>query len=343
MSIEQKIAEMLAESSKLDEFKVAGKEGGMDPGTHGAQAGDQAVIRTATNTVPNGGVTPNPANAKNNVDDEDEAANATSKKSNPATASAVAGDQEVVRVGDTTVKGVKEDIDALMNGEELSEEFRAKATTIYEAAVMSRVKEEVARIEEEFNSKLAEQVEDIKEGLVEKVDGYLDYVVEQWIAQNEIALEHGMKSEILEGFVSGLKGLFEEHYIDVPEEKFDVLGSLEEQVAELEAKLNETVETNVELNKTIGQLKRAELVQEAAEGLADTEVEKLKGLAEELTYEDEATFKTKLQTIRENYFTTKAQADVKSVVTDAPVDTLTEEKKLDPVMAAYTSVLNRNK
>ena len=343
MSIEQKIAEMLAESSKLDEFKVAGKEGGMDPGTHGAQAGDQAVIRTATNTVPNGGETPNPANAKNNVDDEDEAANATSKKSNPATASAVAGDQEVVRVGDTTVKGVKEDIDALMNGEELSEEFRAKATTIYEAAVMSRVKEEVARIEEEFNSKLAEQVEDIKEGLVEKVDGYLDYVVEQWIAQNEIALEHGMKSEILEGFVSGLKGLFEEHYIDVPEEKFDVLGSLEEQVAELEAKLNETVESNVELNKTIGQLKRAELVQEAAEGLADTEVEKLKGLAEELTYEDEATFKTKLQTIRENYFTTKAQADVKSVVTDAPVDTLTEEKKLDPVMAAYTSVLNRNK
>lgn len=345
MSIEQKIAEMLAESNKqqLDEYKVAGKEGGMDSGKDGAQAGDQAVIRSATNTVPNGGETPNPENAKNNVDNEDEAANATAKKANPATASSVAGDQSVVRVGDTAVKGVKEDIDALMNGEELSEEFRAKATTIYEAAVMTRVKEEMTRIEEEFNSKLAEQVEEIKEGLVEKVDGYLDYVVEQWIAQNEIALEHGMKSEILEGFVSGLKGLFEEHYIDIPEEKFDVLGSLEEQVAELEAKLNETVESNVALNKTIGELKRAELVQEAAEGLADTEVEKLKGLAEELTYEDEATFKTKLQTIRENYFTTKAQADVKSVVTDAPVDVLTEEKKLDPVMAAYTSILNRNK
>jgi hypothetical protein len=343
MSIEQKIAEMLAESSKLDEFKVSGKEGGMDPGTHGAQAGDQAVIRTATNTVPNGGETPNPENAKNNVDDEDEAADATSKKPNQATAKAVAGDQEVVRVGDTAVKGVKEDIDALMNGEELSEEFRAKATTIYEAAVMTRVKEEVARINEEFESKLAEQVEEIKEGLVEKVDGYLDYVVEQWIAQNEIALEHGMKSEILEGFVAGLKGLFEEHYIDIPEEKFDVLGSLEEQVAELTAKLDETVASNVGLNKTIGELKRAELVQEATDGLADTEVEKLKGLAEELSYEDEATFKTKLQTIRENYFTTKAQADVKSVVTDAPVDTLTEEKKLDPVMSAYTSILNRNK
>jgi hypothetical protein len=345
MSIEQKIAEMLAESNKqqLDEFKVSGKEGGMDTGKDGAQSGDQSVMRTATNTVPNGGETPNPENAKNNVQDEDEAADATSKKANRATANAVAGDAAVVRVGDTAVKGVKEDIDALMNGEELSEEFRAKATTIYEAAVTTRVKEEMTRIEEEFNSKLAEQVETIKEGLVEKVDGYLDYVVEQWIAQNEIALEHGMKSEILEGFVSGLKGLFEEHYIDIPEEKFDVLGSLEEQVAELEAKLNETVESNIELNKTLGELKRAELVQEASSGLADTEVEKLKGLAEELTYEDETTFKTKLQTIRENYFTTKAQSDVKSVVTDAPVDTLTEEKKLDPVMAAYTSVLNRNK
>jgi hypothetical protein len=345
MSIEQKIAEMLAESNKqqLDEFKPMGNEGGSNSTKGSAQSGDQAVIRTATNTIPATAEVANPENAKNNVQDEDEAANATSKKSNPATAKAVAGDASVVRVGDTAVKGVKEDIDALMNGEELSEEFRAKATTIYEAAVTTRVKEEMTRIEEEFNSKLAEQVETIKEGLVEKVDGYLDYVVEQWIAQNEIALEHGMKSEILEGFVSGLKGLFEEHYIDIPEEKFDVMGSLEEQVAELEAKLNETVASNIELNKSLGELKRAELVQEASSGLADTEVEKLKGLAEELTYEDETTFKTKLQTIRENYFTTKAQSDVKSVVTDAPVDTLTEETKLSPVMAAYTSVLNRNK
>jgi hypothetical protein len=228
-----------------------------------------------------------------------------------------------------------------MNGEELSEEFRAKATTIYEAAVMTRVNAEVARIEEEFNSKLLEATEQVKEGLVEQVDGYLDYVVEQWIAQNEIALEHGMKSEILEGFVSGLKGLFEEHYIDIPEEKFDVLGSLEEQVEQLEAKLNEQVAANVELNKTVGSMKRSEIVAEAAEGLTDTEVEKFTGLAEELSYEDEQSFKIKVQTIRENYFTTKAQADVKSVVTDTPVDTLVEEKKLNPAMTAYVSMLNR--
>ena len=236
---------------------------------------------------------------------------------------------------------MKEDMDALMNGEELSEEFKQKAATIYEAAVMTRVKSEVARIEEEFNTMLEEATEQVKEGLVEQVDGYLDYVVEQWIAQNEIALEHGMKSEILEGFVSGLKGLFEEHYIDIPEEKFDVLGSLEEHVEQLEAKLNEQLAANVELNKTVGSMKRSEIVAEAAEGLTDTEVEKFSGLAEELSYEDDQSFKTKVQTIRENYFTTKAQADVKSVVTDTPVDSLVEEKKLNPTMNAYVSMLNR--
>ena len=337
MSIEQKIAELLAESKAnqvTEAVKLAGAEGGSDSGKDGAQSGDQAVIRTATNTVPNGGETPNPDNARNNVQDEKEAEGGTAKKVSTSAPEA------------STLKGtstVKEDIDALMNGEELSEEFRTKATTIFEAAVMTRVQSEVARIEEEFESKLQEATEKNKEGLVEQVDGYLDYIVEQWIAQNEIALEHGMKSEILEGFVAGLKGLFEEHYIDIPEEKFDVLGSLEEQVEELEAKLNEQVAANVELNKVVAESKRIEIVQEACSGLVDTEVEKLKGLAEELSFEDAESFKSKVQTIRENYFTTKAQADVKSVVTDAPVDTLTEEKKLDPAMAAYASILNRNK
>jgi hypothetical protein len=347
MSIERKIAEMLAESraketTQLNEFNSMGKEGGMDSGKDGAQAGEQAVIRKSANVIPATAEVANPDNAKNNVTDEDAAANSTTKKTNPANARAVAGDQAVVRNGDA-VKGVKEDIDALMNGEELSEEFREKATTIYEAAVMTRVNEEVARIEEEFDSKLKEAIEESKKGLVEQVDGYLDYIVEQWITQNELALERGMKSEIVEGFIGGLKGLFEEHYIDIPEEKFDVLGSLEEQVASLEEKLNEQVATNIEMSKALGALERSEIVDEISEGLADTEVEKLKGLSEELSYEDVESFKNKVQTIRENYFTTKAQADIKSVVTDAPVDQLNEEKKLDPQMAAYTSVLNRTK
>ena len=344
MSIEQKIAELLAESraKQLEEAKFAGAEGGQNSAKGNAEAGDQTPIRKSSNAVPASGTEDNPSNAKNNVQDEDEAANATSKKANPANSSAEAGDQTPIRKGDA-VKGVKEDIDALMNGEDLSEEFRQKATTIFEAAVMTRVNEELARIEEEFDSRLQVAIEENKEGLVEQVDGYLDYVVEQWIAQNELALEHGMKSEIVEGFIHGLKGLFQEHYIDIPEEKFDVLNALEEQVSELEEKLNEQVAANVEMNKTLGSLKRAEIVSEISEGLAATEVEKLKGLAEELSYEDEESFKVKVQTIRENYFNTKAQADIKSVVTDAPVDQLTEEKKLDPAMAAYTSILNRNK
>jgi hypothetical protein len=339
MSIEQKIAEILAESKKLDEFKVAGTEGGMDPGTHGAVAGNQAVIRDASNNVPNGGETPNADNAKNNVDNEDEAANATSQKSNPATAKAVAGDQAVIRTGTS----VKEDVDALLNGEELSEEFRAKAETIFEAAVMTRVKAELARIEEEFESKLAEQVAQNTEGLVEQVDGYLGYIAEQWMTQNEIALERGMKSDILEGFIGGLKNLFEEHYIDIPEEKFDVLGEMESKIDELEAKLNEQVAANIELSKTLAESNRSEIVKTVSEGLTDTETEKFMSLVEELSYEDQASFETKVKTIRENYFTTKGSTEIKSVVTDAPVEALTEEKKvtLDPAMSAYAAQLNK--
>jgi hypothetical protein len=339
MSIEQKIAEILAESKKLDEFKVAGTEGGMDPGTHGAVAGNQAVIRDASNNVPNGGETPNADNAKNNVDNEDEAADATSKKSNPATAKAVAGDQAVIRTGTS----VKEDVDALLNGEELSEEFRAKAETIFEAAVMTRVKAELARIEEEFESKLAEQVAQNTEGLVEQVDGYLGYIAEQWMTQNEIALERGMKSDILEGFIGGLKNLFEEHYIDIPEEKFDVLGEMESKIDELEAKLNEQVAANIELSKTLAESNRSEIVKTVSEGLTDTETEKFMSLVEELSYEDQASFETKVKTIRENYFTTKGSTEIKSVVTDAPVEALTEEKKvtLDPAMSAYAAQLNK--
>ena len=336
MSIEQKIAEILAES------KVAGKEGGSDPGTHGAVTADKAPVRQG-DAVPAQSPEQNAENKKNDVDNEDEAANATSKKSNPATASSVAGDQAPVRKGDA-IKGVKEDIDALFNGEELTEDFRTKATTIFEAAVMARVKNEVVRIEEEFESKLAEQVAKNTEGLVEQVDGYLGYVAEQWMAQNEIALERGIKSEILESFVSGMKSLFEEHYIDVPEEKYDLLGEMEEKVSELEAKLNEQVAANIDLAKTIAESKRTEIVKSISEGLTDTEAEKFLGLVEELSYEDAESFENKVKTIRENYFTNKQTTVVESVVTDAPVEVLTEEKKpqVDPSMNAYLSALTKS-
>ena len=332
MSIEQKIAEILAESKKqkLDEAKFAGTEGGSKSTKENAEAGDQAVIRTG-NPVPNGGNTPNPDNARNNVQDEKDAEDAPTGKMNPHN-----GDQKPVRP-------MKEDIDAMLGDAELTEEFKTKAATIFEAAVLARVAEEAARIQEEFEAKLAEQVEQNTQGIVEQVDGYLGYMAEQWMAQNEIALEQGMKSEILEGFVNGLKGLFEEHYIDIPEERFDVLGEMENKIAELESKIDEQVEANIELTKTLAEAKRAEIIGTVSEGLTDTETEKFLSLAKEIAFEDSESFETKLKTIRESYFTAKQLTEVKSVVTDAPVEVLTESKAkaVDPVMAQYLSALNK--
>ncbi len=239
---------------------------------------------------------------------------------------------------------VADDVAALVNGEDLTEEFKAKAATIFEAAIVNRVKQEVAALEEEFEAKLEEAAAKNQEGLVEKVDGYLNYVVETWIAQNEIALERGMKSEILENFVSGLKGLFEENYIDIPEEKFDVVGQMEETIEELQAKLDEQLAANVEMNKVIAEQARVDIIKDACNGLTDTEVEKFTGLAEELAFEDAESFATKVQTIRENYFTNKAgKALVESVVTDTPVESLTEEKVIDPSMKRYMNALNNVK
>ena len=239
---------------------------------------------------------------------------------------------------------VSEDVAALINGEELSEEFKTKAATIFEAAVVTRVKQEIAKLDEQFDTKLAEQVESIKEGLVEKVDGYLNYVVETWIAQNEIALERGMKSDILENFVSGLKDLFVESWIDVPEDKYDVLADMETQVSELQAKLDEQLAANVEMNKVIAEQARVDIIKDACNGLTDTEVEKFTGLAEELAFEDAESFATKVQTIRENYFTNKAgKVIVESVVTDTPVESLTEEKVIAPQMKQYMTALNNIK
>ena len=338
MSIEQKIAQILAESKqqKLDEAKLAGAETGAKDVTANSAGGDKAPIRQG-DAVPANSAEQNPDNARNDKQDEKDAEKAPAGSMNPHN-----GDQSPVRQGNA-VKGMKEDMDALFNGEELSEEFKTKAATIYEAAVMARVNQEVTRIEEEFAAKLAEQVEQNTQGIVEQVDGYLGYIAEQWIAQNELALERGIKSEILEGFVNGLKDLFEEHYIEVPEERFDVLGEMEDAIAELKSKLDEQVEANVELTKTLAEAKRQEIVKQISEGLTDTETEKFMGLVEELSYEDAETYETKVKTIRENYFAAK-KTEVASVVTDAPVEVLTEEKKvatIDPKMSAYLSALNK--
>ena len=349
MSIEQKIAELLAESRAaqgLEEERVKpnGTESGKsDKATSSSVAGEKSGASVSgSNAVNPTDSGENPDNARNNVQDEKEAEGGTEKKTNPANSSAVDAEKNGASVkGTNAVKGMKEDMDALFTGEELSEEFKDKATTIFESAVMVRVKEEVSRLEEEYAARLEEETASQIEGLVEQVDGYLGYIAEQWIAQNELALENGIKSEIVEGFITGMKGLFEEHYIDVPEEKYDVLGEMESTIEALEAKLNEQVETNVALTKQVAETSRAQIVAEAAEGLSDVEAEKFQGLVEELSFDSVESFSTKVKTLRESYFTNKQTAEVQSVVTDAPVETLTEDKKLDPTMARYLSALTK--
>ena len=329
MSIEQKIAELLEESKTqgLSEETVAEE-------TTEEVVEDQEAIAEETNeeVVAEGEMPPalKKAMKKKDGDDEDDDEEEDEK------------DEKEMKKEEISFD-VKEDVAALTEGEELSEEFKQKAETIFEAAVVARVKAETARIEEEFETRLNEQVEKNVEGLVEQVDGYLGYVAEQWIENNELALERGMKSEILEGFVEGLKGLFEQHYIDVPEERFDVLGDMEQKMEELEDKLNEQVKKNIEAQKVISEHQRKEILDIAKEGLTDTEVEKLVGLSEELAFDDAETFAKKIQTIRESYFTNKAKSDtiVESVISDEPVEELTEEvkKSVDPKMAAYMSAL----
>lgn len=340
MSIEQKIAALLAEARSFEEEQLeegAAVDAATNATTQKANRVTQGASAPEATNLQGAPSSEEPSNAKNDVEDQSAAENATSKKPNKATAAAAPAET-------SNLSSVKEDIDALMNGESLSEEFRTKATTIFEAAVMARVNQEVANLQEEFDARLNEKVEEITEGLVDKVDGYLNYVVEQWIEQNEIALESGIKSEIMEEFIGKIKNAFEESYIEIPEEKYDVLGAMQEQLEQLEAKLDETLSANVELSKVVNEQARVTAIAEAAAGLTDTDAEKFKGLAEELSFDTAESFSGKLQTIRENYFTNKSSATalVESIVTDSPVQ-LTEEapvKTVDPNMSQYLRVLN---
>lgn len=333
MSIEQKIAEIILAESKAKDIQE-------DVEIVAAEETTEDVVAEATYiNDPSDGGEENQANKKNNVDKQEIGGKAKATNANNK-------DEEAPEARPAALS-MKEDIAALTDGEELTEEFKQKAATIFEAAVMNRVKQEVAKLDEAYEVKLSEQVEQIKEGLVEKVDGYLDYVVEQWMEQNEIALERGMKSEILEGFVGGLKSLFEEHYIDIPDEKFDVLGALEEEVEWLKSKLDEQLSSNVELNKELSGYQISQIKADLSEGLAETDKEKFHALVEELEFDGVETFKKKAQTIRESYFTNKATTKtvVESVVTDAPVS-LNEEapaKAIAPTIKGYLSALDNLK
>tara|TARA_B100001057_G_scaffold440239_1_gene474002 strand:- start:1533 stop:2564 length:1032 start_codon:yes stop_codon:yes gene_type:complete len=200
-----------------------------------------------------------------------------------------------------------QDVDALVAGEELSEEFRNRAATIFEAVVTAKVNDEVKALQEAFEESLTEEVEKIKTELAEKVDDYLSYAAENWMKENTLQVEHGIKTEMSESFFNGLKSLFLEHNFSVPEEKFNLLDGMVGELDDMEAKLNETIETNVALNKQIGDFIKMEIVYECATGLAETQKEKLASLAEGVEFENEADFRKKVETIKESYFTRKAE------------------------------------
>ena len=236
---------------------------------------------------------------------------------------------------------VTADVDALVKDEDLSEEFKSKAATIFEAAVNSKVKEAKKKMMAGYEEKLKEESEKAKGELVEKVDSYLAYVVEEWMKENELALERGIKGEIAEDFISGLKKLFEEHYISVPDEKYDVLEDQASKIESLEKKLNEEIEKNVELNKENSESKRASIVNEMGEDLAETSKEKFNKLAEEVEYKNEEDFKAKVATIKESYFGAKKEAS--SDIDDVAVGESTENVDLSKSMAAYTAAITKTK
>ena len=239
---------------------------------------------------------------------------------------------------------VSEHVDALVNGEnDLSEEFKTKAATVFEAAIKSKVGEIAESMEADYNNKLEQESAKAKEELTEKVDSYLSYVVEEWMKENEIALERGIKGEIAEDFISGLKKLFSEHYIDVPDEKYDVLEAQATKIETLESKLNEQIEKNVELNKDNSVKSQKEIMAEVANDLADTQKEKFAKLAEEIEYSTAEDFKKKCETIKESYFGQKAKADEALDDVAAAGETSLSNEDLSKAMAAYTAAISKTK
>ena len=239
---------------------------------------------------------------------------------------------------------LSDDVKALVSTDaDLSEEFKEKAATIFETAVKTRIQEQVKVLEAQYEDKLSKESETIKEAMTEKVDSYLNYVVEEWMKENELAVERGIRTEIAEDFITGLKDLFKEHYIDVPEEKYNVLDDLTNQTKELEGKLNEQIEKNVNLTKEVNDSERTNLVAEVSADLADTEKEKFASMAENVEFESAPKFREKLETIKESYFPktkieeTASKDEVDSVAANEPVVEASSD-----AMAAYTAAISRN-
>jgi len=254
-----------------------------------------------------------------------------------------------IKPSDLPEINVKEDIEALVQGEELSEEFKTKASTIFEAAVYQKVMEVATKkteeLEEEYTKNLQEEIITFRDELTEKVDGYLNYVVEEWMKENELSLDSSLRSEITEEFIGGLKGLFQEHYIEVPDEKVDMVENLFDRVEELETKLNGKIEENVKVTNELNEYRKNKIVEEVSNDLADTQSEKLKTLTEGVSMEegDVEDFESKVKQIKESYFPSQVKKD--EVISEEGVSSEDQEEtpvKMNNIMEAYSQAIARN-
>jgi len=248
---------------------------------------------------------------------------------------------EVVEEEEKIEYSVEDDINALIEGEELSESFREKAATIFEAAINSKVKGIKEELTASYEEKLIEEVASIKEELKDRVDSYLEYVADEWIAENQLAVESGLKEEMTESFISGMKSLFEEHYVTIPEEKYDVIESMVDKLDEMEGKLNEQIEKNVALNKRLAESVSDVVFAEVTDGLAQTQKDKLAGLVDNVEFESETAYREKLNTLKESYFPTKtAQRNTTENLTEETGST-DYTSSVTPSMEAYLKTLTR--
>ena len=253
----------------------------------------------------------------------------------------VVSEEETSEEEEVIEYSVEDDLNALIQGEELSEEFREKAATIFEAAINSKVKGIQEELTASYEEKLVEEVASIKEELKDRVDSYLEYVADEWIAENQLAVESGLKEEMTESFISGMKSLFEEHYVTIPEEKYDVIESMVDKLDEMEGKLNEQIEKNIALNKRLAESVSDVVFAEVTDGLAQTQKDKLAGLVDNVEFESETAYREKLETLKESYFPTKvAQRNQTENLTEeagSPVETSNHS----PTMEAYLKTLTR--
>jgi hypothetical protein len=234
---------------------------------------------------------------------------------------------------------MKEDVAALTDGEDLSEEFKQKAATIFESAVKAKLVDEIEKLEADYDKKVEKKKDEVKEEIVDKVDAYLNYVVESWMKDNELAIEKGLRNEITEEFIGGLKNLFETHYINVPQEKYDVLENQSVEINSLKDKLNESIEKNIELSQKINDFAREDIIGDIASDLAETESEKLKGLAESIEYKDAASFRKSVETLKNSYYPKAKAKDTESNVVAENNQTV----DLSESMAAYTAAISKQR